>query len=98
MKMVLTAQAACALMSALAGCVNSQPPVTSHGTLTIYVDPLGGVSIAQGYPDITDGGQVTVTDSSGKVIGTGSLSYSQEQSRVSASIEASMLGSGVSAS
>jgi hypothetical protein len=33
--------------------------------------------MSEAYPDVTDGSQVTVTDSSGKVIGTGTLSYSK---------------------
>jgi hypothetical protein len=92
---LIAVSAAAAL--ALAACGSSAPPVTSHGNLTLYADPLGGVPVAQGYPDITDGAQIVVTDSSGKVIGTGTLSYDKTQSKVQASVEAAMLGSGVNA-
>jgi hypothetical protein len=51
--------------------------VTAGGTLTVYDNPFSGLAMAEAYPDVTNGGQVTVTDSSGKVIGTGTLSYSK---------------------
>jgi hypothetical protein len=62
---------------ALTGCSSSAPPVTAHGELTVYNNPFSGLSMSEAYPDVTNGGQVTVTDSSGKVIGTGTLSYSK---------------------
>jgi hypothetical protein len=70
---------ASAAISALAmtACGSSSPPVTAHGELTVYNNPFGGLSMSEAYPDITDGSQVTVTDSSGRVIGTGTLSYSK---------------------
>jgi len=86
------------VIAAAAGCSSGAPPVTSHGTLTLYADPLGGVPVAQGYPDITDGSQVVVTDSGGNVIGTGTLAYDKTQTGVQASVEASMLGKGINAS
>ena len=49
-------------------------------------------SVAQGYPDITDGAQIAIVDSSGKVIGTGTFAYDKTQTGVQASVEASMLG------
>lgn len=85
------------LAAALSSCSSGPPPVTSHGTLTIYVDPLGGSSVQDSYPDITDGSQVTVTDSSGKVIGTGTLSYDQRQSAATAAVEAAIMGPGMTA-
>jgi hypothetical protein len=72
---LITATAVTAL--ALAGCSSGPPPVTAHGELTVYNNPFGGESMSEAYPDVTDGSQVTVTDSSGKVIGTGTLSYSK---------------------
>jgi hypothetical protein len=58
-------------------CGSSPPTVTANGTLAVYDNPLSGVSMQEAYPDVTNGGQVTVTDSSGKIIGTGTLSYSK---------------------
>ena len=72
---LITATAVTAL--ALAGCSSGPPPVTAHGELTVYNNPFGGESMSEAHPDVTDGSQVTVTDSSGKVIGTGTLSYSK---------------------
>lgn len=57
----------------LAGCSSGPPPVKSHGTVTLMANPLSGDPVSQAYPDVTDGSQVVVTDSSGKVIGTGTL-------------------------
>jgi len=31
------------------------PPVTSHGTVTLYSDPLSGLNVQDAYPDITSG-------------------------------------------
>jgi hypothetical protein len=86
-----------AIAVAAAGCSSGPPPVTSHGTLTLYADPLGGTPVAQGYPDITDGAQISVTDSSGKVIGTGTFTYDKAQTKIQAAVEAAMLGRGVDA-
>ena len=93
----LIAPAAIALAAALTACSSGPPPVTSHGTLTLYVDPLGGTSLQDSYPDITDGSQVVVTDSSGKVIGTGTLNYDQRQSAATAAVEAAIMGPGMTA-
>jgi hypothetical protein len=70
---------ASAAISALAvtACGSSPPPVAAHGELTVYNNPFGGLSMSEAYPDVTDGSQVTVTDPAGKVIGTGTLSYSK---------------------
>lgn len=57
---------------------STAPPVTGHGSLTVYLNPFSGLNMQDAYPDITSGGQVTVTDPSGKVIGTGTLSYSKK--------------------
>ncbi len=61
------------------GCGSSPPPVTGRGTLTVYLNPFSGLNMQDAYPDVTDGSQVTVTDDSGKVIGTGTLAYSKAQ-------------------
>lgn len=55
---------------------STAPTVTSHGNVTLYSDALSGLNVQEAYPDITSGSQVTVSDSSGKIIGTGTLSYS----------------------
>jgi hypothetical protein len=61
----------------LAACSSSPPPITAHGTLMVETGLLSGLTAQSAYPDITDGSQVTVTDSSGTVIGSGDLSYSE---------------------
>lgn len=61
----------------LGACSSSPPPVTAHGTLAVYA-PLGN-NTQDAYPDITSGAQVTVTNPSGTVIGTGTLAYSQSK-------------------
>jgi hypothetical protein len=73
----LTAAAAAVLAAGavLAGCGGSPPEVTGHGTLTVYSELLSGVSVAEAYPDVTTGSQVTVTSPSGAVIGTGMLTF-----------------------
>jgi len=74
------------------------PPVTSHGTVTLYSDPLSGLNVQDSYPDITSGSQVTVSDSSGKVIGTGTLSYSStETARFLMEAAAQEAGTGLTA-
>src|SRR5450755_2078366 len=55
----------------LAGCGSSD--MTSHGSITVEE---GCTKAASDYPDIDTGTQVTITDSSGNVISTGSLGYS----------------------
>jgi hypothetical protein len=56
----------------VAGC-GGPGTFTAHGTDLVCADITSGTSAADAYPDISDGGQVTVTDSTGKVIGTGTL-------------------------
>jgi hypothetical protein len=68
---------AVALTPTTGACSSTPPAVTSHGELTVYLNPFSGLSISEAYPDVTDGSQVTVTDPSGKVIGTGTLAYSK---------------------
>jgi hypothetical protein len=48
--------------------------ITAHGTLEVAVSMLDGDTPSEAYPDISDGGQVTVIDSDHNVIGTGTLS------------------------
>ena len=81
----------------LGACSSSPPPVTAHGTLTVEVNPLGGTEVAQAYPDITDGSQVTVTDPSGKVVGTGTLAYSKSQTATEALLLGTQMGLGANA-
>jgi hypothetical protein len=78
----------------LGACSSSPPPVTAHGTLTVEVNPLGGTNLTDAYPDITNGSQVTVTDPSGKVIGTGTLSYDKTMTDTEAAIAGTELGLG----
>jgi len=66
--------AAAALLAA--GC-GSPVPITARGTVTLYTGLLSGTDVADAYPDITAGSQVTVTSPSGTVIGTGTLAYSE---------------------
>jgi hypothetical protein len=66
----------------LVGCSSSPPPITAHGTLTVYANPVRSLNVQTAYPDIADGSQVTVTDDSGTVIGTGALTYSKSQTFV----------------
>ena len=54
-------------------------PITSRGTVTLFSGLLSGQNVQDSYPDITSGSQVTVSDSTGKVIGTGTLSYNSAQ-------------------
>jgi hypothetical protein len=51
----------------------SDPLVTVHGIVFAYVSPLVGLTVQEAYPDIVTGGQVTVTDHSGRKIGAGTL-------------------------
>jgi hypothetical protein len=79
--------AAAGLMSAsvtamLAACGSSASPVTGHGTITLYSGILGGVSVQEAYPDLTAGSQVTVTNSAGTVIGTGTLTPDAKQTEL----------------
>ena len=69
----------------LVGCSNSPspPPITAHGILTVYGNPVRGLSVQTAYPDIADGSRVTVTDDSGTAVGTGALTYSKSQTSVS---------------
>lgn len=55
---------------------SSAPAFTTHGTLTVSQSTLdsGGLSLSEAYPDISDGAQVEVVNSSGAVVGVGTLS------------------------
>lgn len=59
-----------------AACSSAPPPINSDGTVTLESGLLSGGNVQDTYPDITSGSQVTVTDSAGAVIGTGTLAYS----------------------
>jgi hypothetical protein len=73
-KMPLLIAFAVALAAVLAGC-GSTPPIHTDGQLEVFASPLNGQSAQTAYPGITPGTQVIVVNSSGKVIGTGSLTY-----------------------
>lgn len=66
--------AAAIAVAVLAGCSSGPPPVKSDGTVTLMANPLGGDPVSEAYPDVANGSQVVVTDSSGKVVGIGTLS------------------------
>jgi hypothetical protein len=74
--LAVSAAAALAVAAVVIGVLASSGPgnFTARGTVTVCGDLLGGTSATDAYPDITDGGQVTVTDSASHVIGTSSLS------------------------
>ena len=61
----------------LAACGGGPGSITAKGTVSVFANSFGGSSVQDAYPDITPGGQVTVVDSSGKVIGTGTLAPDQ---------------------
>jgi len=83
MKKIVTALAAVSSGVLLTACSGSAPPpMTSHGTLSVYANAPSGPNVQTAYPDITDGSKVTVTDDSGKVIDTGTLTYSKRQTSV----------------
>jgi hypothetical protein len=75
----LTALILLALM--LAACSSSPPGFTAHGTLTASAGILAGGPPSELFPDITDGGQVTVVNSSNTVIGTGTLNLQGNQAQ-----------------
>ena len=75
MKRPLLAIAALAAL-AVTGCGSSSPGTLAvHGTVEVFANPLNGATGGDTYPDIAAGSQVTVTNASGAVIGTGSLVY-----------------------
>jgi len=75
MKRLLVAAAALAALT-VTGCGGSGPgSLTVHGTVQVFANPLNGATVQDAYPDIAPGSQVTVTNASGAVIGTGSLVY-----------------------
>lgn len=74
MRAILSA-AGIALALTLTACsIGGSSNITVHGTEVVAVDILNGQSAADLYPDVATGSQVTVVDSSHKVIGTGTLS------------------------
>lgn len=82
-KKLVTALVAVGSGVLLTACSASAPPaMTSHGTLAVYANASSGPNVQTAYPDITDGSKVTVTDDSGKVINTGTLSYNKTQTSV----------------
>jgi hypothetical protein len=71
--------AATALGAALAGALmlnafgSQVAPITAHGQVETSVGIFDGDTPADAFPDIQDGGQVTVTGPSGVVLATGTL-------------------------
>lgn len=63
---------------------STSPPIVSHGTVTLLTGIIGGPEVSSAYPDVTNGSQVTVTNSAGTVVGTGTLSYSLPQTAADA--------------
>ncbi len=71
--------AAAALVPGAVACSSGPGSFTAHGTEAVCnanYTPLfpAGTTADDEYPDVTDGSQVTVTDSASHVIGTGTLS------------------------
>lgn len=63
--------------------------ISAHGTMEL--DDFTGDCVSDaGFSDITDGAQVTVTNSSGTVIGNGTLSYDTNQSSAQSNIQPGM--------
>ncbi len=56
-----------------AGVFSGQGTITAHGSELVFANPLDGQNVQNAYPDISDGTQVTVVNSSGTVVGTGTL-------------------------
>jgi hypothetical protein len=81
----MLAVAAAAFVLSAAACSSGPGSFTAHGIEAVCsanYDPLdaAGTTAADEYPDITDGSQVTVTDSASHVIGTGTLSLASGSS------------------
>ena len=70
---VLAAAVAAAAIAVVIVAASGGPgTITLHGTQEVAGSVL---TSGENYPDIDSGTQVTVTDASGKVIGTGELQY-----------------------
>jgi hypothetical protein len=63
---------------------------TAHGTEQLCTSPLLNTS-PDDFPDITSGAQVTVTDPSGKVIGSGALSADPKETVIKTAEERAVL-------
>lgn len=57
----------------LSACSSTPPSFTAHGTLTVSTGLFVGGPPSEVFSDISDGGQVTVVNSSNTVIGTGTI-------------------------
>ncbi len=60
--------------------VFSQRMLAVHGTEQVVVTSFDGMSTSGAFPDITAGSPVTVVDTSGHVLGTGTLAASDPSS------------------
>lgn len=95
MKAIIAVLAAAAVV-ALAGCGSGPVPIKSHGSVIVFASPFNGQNVQDAYPDIASGSQVTVTDSSGKVIGTGTLN--SDPAKTAATLVTATAGTGLTAS
>lgn len=95
LKKITIALAAVAAIG-LAGCSSGSAPITSHGSVIVFASPFNEQNVQEAYPDVASGSQVTVTDSSGKVIGTGTLS--SDPAKTAATLVTATAGTGLTAS
>jgi hypothetical protein len=65
----------------LSACSSTPPSFTAHGTLTVSTGLFSGGSPSALFSDISDGGQVTVVNSSNTVIGNGTLNLQGNQAQ-----------------
>ncbi len=65
----------------LAACSSSPPSFTAHGAVTVSAGILAGGPPSELFPDISDGAQVTVVNSSNTVVGTGPLHLQGNQAQ-----------------
>ena len=72
----------------------SDPVVTVHGTVFIFISPLVDATVEETYPDIVSGGRVTVTDHSGRKIGAGRLTRNPDLAPAVAQFEKAAEGYG----
>ena len=70
----------------------SDPVITVHGSVFVYVSPLAGSTMQEASPPIASGGQVTVTDTSGRQIGTGTLTNNPDPGQAVAKLEKATAG------
>jgi hypothetical protein len=99
MRTILAAAAGIALLSGLTACGGAST-LTAHGTETVAVSVLDGESAREAFPDVTDGSQVTVMDSTRNIIGNGilsetSTSIAEEQFRFTVTVPGGLARYGI---